>query len=97
MSFAADTLEEMFDSGDWFEIVEQYMSSRDDLLASPSPPESASETRQRVTCEVMALSHNGYQVLEPTGTYRLSADAIPVCPKSSPFQSSGSRVSNASA
>ena len=30
-------------------------------------------------------------------SYCLSAEAIPVCPKSSPFQSSGSRVSRASA
>ena len=30
-------------------------------------------------------------------TYRVSADAMPVCPKSSPFHNSGSRVSSASA
>src|SRR5882757_8899285 len=30
-------------------------------------------------------------------TYRSSADAIPVCPKSSPFHNNGSRVSSASA
>jgi hypothetical protein len=45
----------------------------------------------------MAQSHNGCQVLESTGSYRVSTDAIPVCPKSSPFHNSGSRVSSASA
>jgi hypothetical protein len=46
----------------------------------------------------MARSRNAYRPLDRwRRTYRSSADAIPVCPKSSPFHNSGSRVSSASA
>jgi len=60
-------------------------------------PSTIPRSPMRSVFDVMALSHNGYQMLVSTGTYRVSADAIPVCPKSSPFHNSGSRVSRASA
>ena len=43
------------------------------------------------------LITSGQELLGEYDTYRVSADAIPVCPKSSPFHNSGSRVSRASA